>query len=206
MKKILLPIRNTDSLAGLLLILAGIIAFMGIITGEIYYPNSYSTRDNQISDLGATEPPNSIITQPSATIFNTTMILTGIIILVATWFLHQVYKKLIIFIPITLLGTGILGVGIFPGNIIPWHPVFAIITFISGSIAAILSYKITPSPLRYLYIILGVTAFIFLILNNILIPYLGAGGTERWIAYPILLWIVSLGSYLSASPKKNLQK
>jgi hypothetical protein len=29
---------------------------------------------------------------------------------------------------------------------------------------------------------------------------LGEGGLERWIVYPIVLWLVAFGSYLMATP------
>lgn len=31
---------------------------------------------------------------------------------------------------------------------------------------------------------------------NIIVPFIGLGGTERWIVYPIVLWITGLGGYL----------
>lgn len=188
-------------IAGLLLFLAGIIIFMGIITAESYYPldKTYTTRQNEISDLGATKPPNSIITQPSATIFNTTMILTGLMILFATVLIHGVYEKLVISIPLGFLGIGILGVGIFPGNITPWHSLFAFITFTSGGLAAILSYKITKTPLSYVFVIIGVIALFLLVFNQSFVSFLGKGGTERFIAYPILFWMTGFGTYLIGS-------
>ena len=69
--------------AGVLLLLAGFIALMGIITAEALYPEGYSTSKNAISDLGATEPPDSVIERPSATVFNAAMIGTGVLILEA---------------------------------------------------------------------------------------------------------------------------
>jgi hypothetical membrane protein len=65
---------NKLKLSGLLLFLAGSIALMGIITAEAFYPSSYTTFHSEISDLGATKPPNSLIYQPSASIFNITML------------------------------------------------------------------------------------------------------------------------------------
>ena len=66
--------------AGALLAVGGSAILMGIITAEALYPAPYSTFDNEISDLGATRPPNSVILQPSASIFNLTMIVTGLLI------------------------------------------------------------------------------------------------------------------------------
>jgi hypothetical membrane protein len=204
-KKSLRLFKKQIDIAGLLFFLAGIIIFMGIITAESYYPSdkTYTTRQNEISDLGATKPPNSIITQPSATIFNTTMILTGIMIILATLLIHGVYEKYIISVPLGVLGLGILGVGIFPGNMTPWHPIFAFITFSSGGLAAILSYRITKAPLNYVFVILGVIALFFLAFHQLFVPFLGNGGTERFIAYPILFWIIGLGTYLIGATQKK---
>jgi hypothetical protein len=95
---------------------------MGIITAEALYTNPYNAR-MEISDLGATE--NGVVLHPSATIFNLTMLVAGTMILTAVWFLHRALHRKAITIPTGLLGLGVLGVGIFPGNIHPQHPLFA---------------------------------------------------------------------------------
>jgi hypothetical membrane protein len=183
--------------AGLLLLLAGMIILMGIITGEVFYPEDlqYTTRNNEISDLGATRPPNSVITQPSATIFNAVMVASGLMIIAALLLLRKTINDWWVWIPFLLLGVGILGVGIFPGNITPWHPLFAMTTFTAGGLAAIMSFRLAGSPLKWLYLSLGVIALVFLFCSQVFIPVLGMGGTERWVAYPIVLWLVSIGSY-----------
>ena len=84
--------RNTI-MAGLLFFVAGSVILMGIITAEIFYPPGYSTANSEISDLGATRPPDSISYQPSASIFNATMILGGLLILAASFFLFRDLKS-----------------------------------------------------------------------------------------------------------------
>lgn len=182
--------------SGLLFFLAGVIIFMGIITGEIFYTLEFNTRNSYISELAAALPPNTIVPQPSATIFNLTMIVSGIMIIVATYFVQVGFRKLLATIPLFLFGVGCLGVGIFPGNIAPWHGIFAFIIFVAGGIAAITSFKIVYSPLRYIFICLGIISLIFLILYNSFIPAMGVGGTERWVFYPLVFWITGLGGYL----------
>lgn len=184
------------AIAGLLLFLAGVIVFMGIITAETYYPPGYNTHDNEISDLGATRPPDSIITQPSAAIFDTTMIVTGILILAATFFVHLEFRKLLVTIPLGLFGLGALGVGIFPGNFYVLHPIFALLTFFAGGVAAIVSFKVIRPPLRYVFILFGVVSLVFLFFSGFFTDSLGKGGTERWIAYPIIFWMAGFGAYL----------
>lgn len=152
---LLKPYQKT---AGALLFLAGSISLMGIITAETFYPAGYSTSTNQISDLGSTMPPNSVIHQPSAMIFNTTMIVTGIMILSGVYFVRKAYKEPLVGVPIGLLGLGALGAGIFPGNVTPWHGLFAMLTFFSGGFAAITSSKIVIPPFSYLGVIFGAIA------------------------------------------------
>jgi len=186
--------------AGVLFFLAGSICLMGIITAEIFYPPGYSTSANDISDLGSTRPPNSVIHQPSAVIFNTTMIVTGLMILIGVYFVQKVYKKPLANIPLGLLGLGIFGVGIFPGNVAPWHGLFSLLTFFSGGIAAVSSSKIVIPPFSYIGVIFGTITlfglFSAIFFGNPFIPILGSGGAERWVAYPIVLWLIGFGGYL----------
>lgn len=191
--------------AGILLFLAGSVILMGIITAESFYPDQYiyTTHNSMISDLGATVPPNSIITQPSATIFNLSMILTGILVLIGTYFIFRYYNDRIGAILIGLLGLGALGVGLFPGNITPQHPIFAMTTFISGGLAAIYSYRLINSIFKYLTLLLGLITLFFLFTIQIFMPIMGGGGVERWVAYPIVIWLIGFGGYLTGLSSKE---
>lgn len=195
--------------AGFLLFLAGSVIFMGIITGEIFYPEiySYTTHNNMISDLGATEPPYSIITQPSANIFNFSMIISGILILIGTYYLFRAYNDRIAAILVGLLGLGALGVGIFPGNINPQHPLFAMTTFICGGLSAIYSFRLINSPFKYIAVLFGVIGLFFLFTVNMIMPVMGGGGVERCVAYPVILWILGFGGYLmGVGSKETLER
>jgi hypothetical membrane protein len=100
-----------------------------------------------------------------------------------------------------LFGIGVLGVGVFPGNYGNVHAIFALLTFSAGGVAAIASYAIETGPFRYFSVLLGVVALATLLLQLMLgdsnpMAALGIGGVERWVAYPILLWITGLGGHL----------
>lgn len=181
--------------AGAFLFLAGFIALMGIITGEIFYPPGYSTAHSEISDLGSTRPPEALIFQPSATIFNTAMIATGILTLAGAFFAHRAGWDRWSALLLGITGAGILGVGIFPGNVRLWHGLCAMITFVAGGIAAVVSSRAVAGPFRYLAALLGCITLLSLLGLSLLIPVLGDGGAERWIAYPIIFWLTGLGGY-----------
>lgn len=188
---------NKRAISGILLFLAGSIILMGIITAEIFYPAGYTTANSEISDLGATRPlPISVIYQPSASIFNSTMIIGGLLTLAASLILFRTGTKWYLVLFPALLGVGILGVGIFPGNNAFFHPLFALLTFISGGLAAIVSSRMTRAPFSYLLALLGIITLVFLFLSSVFIPLLGDGGTERFVAYPLIIWMIGLGGYL----------
>jgi hypothetical membrane protein len=166
--------RAPHKLAGGLLLTAGATILLGIITAEALYTAPYTTR-MEISDLGATD--TGVILHPSSYIFNATMLLTGAMILIGAWFTHRALHRRVVTIPTGLLGLGTLGVGIFPGNIHPWHPIFAL---------------------------LGVVSLAFTV-AGVFLPEWGPfarlelGGVERWMVYPVVLWLVGFGGFLTAS-------
>jgi len=189
-----------ENIAGALLFTAGVLAFMGIITAETLYPG-YSTAQNAISDLGATLPPDSIIVEPSATIFNTTMLVSGLLIVASAYCIHRAFRRQAITVLLGLFGTGVLGVGIFDGSYGDIHAIFALLAFLAGGLSAVASSRIQRAPLSYFSVALGGVSLLDLILYYIMLdasPFavLGIGGLERWIAYPILLWVTGFGGYM----------
>lgn len=183
---------NKLALAGLLLVIAGFVVFLGIITAEAYYPVAYSTATNEISDLGAL---GDVVYQPSAHIFNFSMIATGSLVLCSAFLLLKRNMRNLLVIPLTLFGIGILGVGLFPGNTSP-HAYFAILTFVAGGVSAIASSQVTKGMFRYVAVVLGLIALLSLLFSGYFAQYLGPGGIERWIAYPTTIWMILYGGYL----------
>lgn len=193
-----------SKIAGLLFFLAGATILMGILTAEIFYPPGYSISLNMISNLGATRPPYSIITEPSATIFDTSIFIGGLLMVGATYFLQMVYKKKIFIFAAFCMGLGTLGVGIFPAFHAVIHPLVALLAFLGGGITAVLSTQILKGPFRYVAGVLGCITLLFLFMGTLvpqyIVPFLGAGGTERWVAYPEIMWLMGLGGCLMSVP------
>jgi hypothetical membrane protein len=199
------PDKQKAAIAGLLFFLAGSIVLMGIITGEMFYPAeyNYTTSKSMISDLGATEPPDSIVTQPSATIFNTSMMMAGIMLLAGAYLVFRAYHDPIVLLLMGIFSIGVLGVGIFPGNMNPMHPIFAMMAFVGGGLAAIGSYRIIKSPFKFVAVALGLITLFFLFTSGYFGQIMGMGGVERWIAYPVILWAIGTGGYLLGVGSQN---
>lgn len=195
---------TAEKLAAVLLLLAGVTILMAIITGEALFPVAYTTSHNTISDLGSTWQPGNIVREPSATIFNTAMIITGLMIAAAAASFWRATRSRSVSIALLLVGVGLTGVGIFHGTEIGGHfsnagvhPLFATLTFVAGGCSAILAYRVTASPFRHLSAGLGLISLLSLILSGPLgDSSLGLGGVERWVAYPVILWLIAFGSYL----------
>lgn len=197
-----IPPHLARGASGALLAVAGAGILMGIITAEALYPAVYTTGESMISDLGATEPPDSVILQPSAAIFDTTMAVAGALVLAAAALAHRATRRRRLSIPLAVLGAGILGVGLFPGDTAP-HPLFAQMAFIGGGVAAVLSGRVLGGAMGWISRALGTVTLVSLALAMTLLEWgpvasLGEGGIERWIAYPVVLWLVALGGYLCA--------
>jgi hypothetical membrane protein len=180
-------IRKSLTRSGLLLFLAGFLIFMGIITGEIFYKAEFSVKDSYISELAS----KTFFRLVSASIFDYTMIIAGIMVMIGTWFVNKIFKKYLLTIPMMLLGAGLTCFGI-----LPTHNIFALVVFICGAMSAIVSFKIVNNPLRYIFACFGIIALILLIFQKYFIPTLGVGGAERWLFYPVNFWITGMGAYL----------
>jgi len=193
------------SIAGFSLTLSGFIGVMGIITAEVLYPN-YSTRQD-ISDLGSTRPPNPVIHEPSATIFNTTMLLTGAMVVLSAYLLYRVMDRRGFPLALAVFGVGAFGVGVFPGNVTPWHGIFALLTFFAGGVTVVLSTRVVSRPFSFLcglfggisLLVLGSVFFYGLVVRGPSpLEFLGGGGIERWVVYPLVIWLPAFGGYLLA--------
>ena len=195
---------RTRALAGVLYSLAGFVLLMGILTAEMTYPadRHYSTRQ-EISDLGATAPPDPIVTQPSAAIFDGTMVVAGVLLLAGAWAAWRYFRHGVLFAVSGLFGLGALLVGVFPGDTAP-HPMVAMIAFVFSGVTAITVARVATAPFRLVSAALGVLSLIALAVGELgessaVAERIGLGGVERWIVYPMILWLALFGGYLLAA-------
>lgn len=177
-------------LAGLLLLLGSAQFLLAMLVAEGSLP-SYSVSTNAISDLGV---------GPTAALFNSSIILLGLLTLAGAYFYHRTHGVMWITVPFLLAGIGPIGVGLFTENVLALHAIFAFTSFLFGGLLPILISKRLPSPLRYVSILLGALGLVALVLfvtGNYL--GIGFGGMERFIVYPDLFWEIAFGAYLMAA-------
>ncbi|HXW37982.1 MAG TPA: DUF998 domain-containing protein [Nitrososphaerales archaeon] len=182
--------------AGTALFVASVQFGLGLVLAEIYYPN-YNVSTNYISDLGATCNSTCVIHEPSSLIFNSSIVLLGLLVLVAAYFLQKAFHWRPLTVVVTIGGLGAVGVGLFPETTGVWHEIFSAITFLFTGLSAVAAFKVARPPLSYFSVILGLItlASMVLFLGGYYLG-LGPGGMERLIVYPVLLWSMGFGGHL----------
>jgi len=170
---------NKREIAGLFILL-GTTQFIIIFKiSEFLYPG-YSVANNYISDLGVGN---------TALLFNSSMIVLGILGIIAAFLLFEWDKVFSILFLLSSIGA--LGVGVFPENMGIIHSISALITFLFSGVASVYSIKLDKHISRFIWCILGIMSLISLGLYiNHRYLGLGVGGMERMIVYPVLIWLI----------------
>jgi len=185
---------SNSKVGGVLFFMATTQFVLGIIVAEALYPG-YSISKNEISYLGI---------GPSAMVFNTSIFLLGLLIIVGTYFLQRAFNIKILTVLLTLMAVGFMGISIFTHNSYSIHFIFAVFAFLFGGLSTIYSSKLMKLPISLINVLLGLmtlSASVLYLVKQYL--GLGAGGMERMMVYPILIWTIGFGSYLIALPEKS---
>lgn len=182
--------------AGALFFIAASQFVLGMVVAEARFTNySYSISANYISDLGV---------GPSAMIFNSSVFLMGLLILIGAYFVQRAFNFKLLTVLLILTAIGTIGVGVFTENSGNAHGVVSLIAFLFGGLSSIASYKLVKRPFSVIAVILGLMALGALGLYGAQIYLgLGVGGMERMIVYPILMWGAGFGGYLLANHEKT---
>jgi hypothetical membrane protein len=200
----LIPIRARR--AGAVLLLASLQFIAAMIVVQLKYPG-YSDITNYISDLGGPHSPWRVV-------FNVSVIVLGLLTVLGAYLLlsafnHKLSRTLGLGF-LAIAGLGALLVGVFPenspelgGNI---HTIVSDIAFIGAGLSLINLPGAMLRDTRWD----GYRAFTFLLGVITLIAIvlfatkdwgaLGAGGMERIIVAPILLWAIVVGIHLLSLP------
>jgi len=191
---------------------AGVAIFVGavqfgisVILSEVYYSAygsiPYSISGNYLSDLGATCATGiQCYIPPSANIFNYSLVLLGILVLVSAYYIQRAAHWKPATALLALTGIGALGSGLFPESTGILHGISQLIAFLFAGLSAVVLARFQRKPMFYFSIILGLTTLAALVLRAGGIDLgLGYGGIERMILYPVLLWGAGFGGHLMAS-------
>lgn len=183
--------------SGILLTLAGV-TFLLVVTVLESLASSYSVHRNTISDLLALGTRTAWAGEPL-------LFLAGLAWIAGAYYLYRGTGSRGEMILNILPGAGLLLAVLSPENVnVVVHSVGAVLAFVPGPLAAILSYRRIESAFRYFALALGVRSLASVGIEfgaystPLVQATLGGGGWERAIVYPLLIWLIGYGSYLLA--------
>ena len=194
---------SRGKVAGVLFFIAATQFVLCFTIAEALYPG-YSVSDNYISDLGI---------GPSSIVFNSSVFLLGLLLLIGTYFLRQISDFKTVNMLLLLMAVGAMGVGVFTKDFTVAHGAVSSAAFFFAGLSAIASFKVLKKPLSLISVVLGAMTIGALVLFSIgiiasgsftsNIAYdsnfylgLGPGGMERMIVYPALMWLAGFGGHL----------
>jgi len=194
---------SREKVAGMLFFIAATQFVLGFSISEASYPG-YSVSDNYISDLGI---------GPSSVIFNSSVFLLGLLLLIGTYFLRHFSDFKTVNMLLLLMALGAMGIGVFTKNYRTAHGAVATMAFFFAGLSAISSFRVLKKPLSLMSIILGAMTLGALALfssgmitsgsltsdvayDSDFYMGLGPGGMEHMIIYPAGLWLAGFSWHL----------
>jgi hypothetical membrane protein len=194
---------SKEKMAGILFFIAATLFVLGLNVAEASY-HGFSASVYYISDLGI---------GPSALIFNSSVFLSGLLLLIGTYFLNHLSSFRTVNIMLLLMALGTMGIGIFTKNYRTAHGAVAAMAFFFAGLSATTSYKVLKKPLSLISIALGIMTLAALALfslgmitsgsltsdnaiDSVFYLGLGPGGIEHMIVYPALMWLAGFSWHL----------
>jgi len=194
---------SREKVAGVLFFIAATQFVLGFTISEALY-SGYSVSANYISDLGI---------GPSAVIFNSSVFLLGLLLLVGTYFLRHISDFKTVNRLLFLMAVGAMGVGVFTKHYRTAHGAVATMAFFFAGLSAMSSFKVLKKPLSLMSIVLGMMTLGALALfsggmvtsgsltsdiayDSSFYLGLGPGGMEHMILYPALMWLAGFSWHL----------
>ncbi len=203
------PIKKlSKGTAGLVMFLGTVQWAMMLIILESFQPN-YNSALHYVSSLGS---------GTTAIIYNISIILFGLGVVLSSVMLYYSLdtstKVMKIFLTLLLLtGIFIIGVGVFPENMIPMHGYVTPLAFIFAIASTLVSYKVVKALFSYISLGIGLIMLLGLI---VFFPYVGLprestitflglmkGTIERIIIYPLIFWMIGLSITLISDAKST---
>lgn len=200
--------ENVDSnniartFAGLLLFLGAAQYLLAILISESVYVG-YKVGQQFESDLG-----NWSLAGKNAAIYNISSVLLGMFLIASAYYLQRAIKYKRLPLLLAIAGISIIVTGVVSENISPIvESFFSFIAFVTVIACAIRSHKFVKSPFVYILTGLGAFSLLALILfvlgqsSSFFYLGIGKGGMEGLAVYPLVLWVLGYGAYLTGQSK-----
>jgi len=189
-----------DRIIGGLFVLGPAQFLLVLLVGASIVPD-YSVHANAISDLG--------VAPSTALLFDASVVAAGVANVAAGRLAYWRHGRRWLLGVFALAGLGSICVGLFPENTGAPHLVAALFAFVFLNVEAIACGFRSRGALRVLGILAGLVGLGFLAVfiadAGSGFGALGAGGVERFVVYPVLLWLIAYGGahFQSGSPESG---
>jgi hypothetical membrane protein len=201
-------------IAGILFTFAGLQFLILTTAAEAIYPN-FSLQNNALSDLAAIGTSTTVVEETAILGF-------AICWIVGVYYLFRDGGRNKLMVLYLLPGIAFFLAGASPENVnLVIHSLGAALGFPVGGVVAILSYRMIRSFLRYFAVALGTlslasTVIIFIgwrvvcgtcgYMQGLNQLFLGLGGWESMIIYPLLIWLIGFGNYLTTTAEVSVEQ
>lgn len=186
-------------IAGALFFLLGVAFLTGTMLAASIAPG-YDFNAAAISDLGTIDE--------TAALFNGLLIVVGALNLAGGYFLFRMCGSRWLFGVYLIAAIGAVGAGLVPLDAGAAHSVFALLAFLFFNVEAIATGRHVRGAMKAISLAAGTIGLAYLVLmvigdagNSAVFGPIGHGGSERLIAYPVMLWLVAYGGYLLGSSR-----
>jgi hypothetical membrane protein len=190
------PALRSHQLAGLAL-LAMAAGFMTVIMLAASIAPGYDFAGGAISDLG--------VIPETALLFNASLAAVGILNLFAGWLLFRSRRSVAVLAVFLLAGIGAVGAALFPLDRGGLHTIFALLAFVTFNLEPLVIGLASRGWLRLVSLLVTIIglAFVGVMMvgdggNPAAFGPINHGGTERMIVYPVMLWLLAYGGFLTA--------
>lgn len=187
--------------AGVALFLAGG-AFLMITMLAASIAPGYDFHGGKISDLG--------VIPETAALFNGAVAVVGLLNLVGGYLLYRVHRHAWLLGVYAIAAIGAVGVGLFPLNAGGLHGIFALLAFVCFNVEALATAALIAGVMRLISALAGIVGLVYVVVmvigdggNTAVFGAIGHGGSERMIAYPAMLWLLTFGGYLMARSRAD---
>jgi hypothetical membrane protein len=190
------PALRSHQLAGLAL-LAMAAGFMTVIMLAASIAPGYDFAGGAISDLG--------VIPETALLFNASLAAVGILNLFAGWLLFRSRRSVAVLAVFLLAGIGAVGAALFPLDRGGLHTIFALLAFVTFNLEPLVIGLASRGWLRLVSLLVTIIglAFVGVMMvgdggNPAAFGPINHGGAERMIVYPVMLWLLAYGGFLTA--------
>jgi hypothetical membrane protein len=187
-------------LPGLMFLVLGVSFITGTMLLASIAP-AYDFNGAAISDLG--------VIAETAFWFNSLLVVLAVLNATGGYLYYRSHRRTWLLALYEIAAIGALGAGLFPLSTGVLHSLFALVAFLFFNLEGLGTAVLLKGPMRVLGLVAGTAGLVYAVLmvigdsgNPSVFGPIGHGGSERLIAYPVMLWLVAFGGYLTASPDR----